>query len=163
MAEKGRPIIAEDDCVCSLPEAHTDSLGSPIGGANACQPCPEIRRPFLRGPLGFFPQDQPEANRLARSQLSEQVQVRADDVGKLRIATDRLAIDAEHHGLAIVGNLDGTGSDRFGNEFSWLPHQRLTLEAKTHPVAGRRHRISLREEGVELEPEVVMSAVCSPE
>jgi hypothetical protein len=56
-----------------------------------------------------------ERNLVTRAELAQKVEVSTDDLGDLGIAANRLPVYAQDNGLTVAGNLDCSGSYRFGN------------------------------------------------
>ena len=68
--------------------------------------------------LRFFQAQPNEADAVSGTQLAKLVQIRANDMGNLRVAADGLAIDAENNALAVTGNLHCARADRLGHELA---------------------------------------------
>src|SRR5690349_4916182 len=78
-----------------------------------------------------------ERHPFAGTQLAELVEVGADDLGDLRVASDRLAIDAEHDALAVPGHLNRAWTYRLRHHLSARKRERQAFQTQTHAVARR--------------------------
>ena len=79
-----------------------------------------------------------EADAVARSHAAERVEIGVDDDRDLRIAADRLAIDAEDDRLSVARHLYAAGANRFGDHFAAraVNAARLRVEGPCGWLAG---------------------------
>src|SRR5262245_42944363 len=130
----------------------SEERGLALGDPQTIQPRRQERGSFLRGRFRILRRDEAESHMIAGSKLRERIEVGSNDVRDLRIPADRLAVHAQNNGLPVVGHLDRSGSDGFGDKFARPPRQWFALQPDSHAITRDGHLVILREERAVGEP-----------